>query len=59
MNDKQVKLVEKLESVMKDIIRKSMQEDGLEIADIVYCSVFVGEELALRTKREQNKQLKK
>lgn len=36
-----------------------MQEDGLEIADIMYCSVFVGEEIALRTKREQNKQLKK
>lgn len=52
MKQEHVDLINDMESVLKPIIEKHMQEKGLDIADVVYCSCFSAEEIALRIKRE-------
>lgn len=52
MKDIHVELINKLNDATKDIIREYIAEKGLDIADIVYCSVFSAEEVGLAIKRE-------
>lgn len=52
MKDIHVELVNKFNDATKDIIREYIAEKGLDIADIVYCSVFSAEEVGLAIKRK-------
>lgn len=45
-------LIDELKAVSKPIIEKYIKEKNLDVADIVYCSCFSSEEIALRIKRE-------
>ena len=51
MTQKQLNLMKELNQVIEPIIKKYIENEGLEIADIVYCSMVEAETIALATKR--------
>ena len=51
MTQKQLDLMKELNQVIEPIIKKYIENEGLEIADVVYCSMVEAETIALATKR--------
>ena len=51
MTQKQLDLMKELHQVIEPIIKKYIENDGLEIADVVYCSMVEAETIALAIKR--------
>lgn len=59
MKDIQIELVNQMEKALDNVIKNAI-ENGYDIANIVYCSNFASEELALkysRIYRAKNKNL--
>lgn len=50
MKDIQIELVNQMEKVLDNVIKNAI-ENGHDIANIVYCSNFASEELALKYSR--------
>lgn len=55
MTQKQLDLMKELNQVIEPIIKKYIENEGLEIADVVYCSMVEAETIALATKRRMIK----
>ena len=55
MTQKQLDLMKELNQVIEPIIKKYIENEGLEIADVVYCSMIEAETIALATKRRITK----
>ena len=55
MTQKQLDLMKELNQVIEPIIKKYIENEGLEIADVVYCSMVEAETIALATKRRMVK----
>ena len=55
MTQKQLDLMKELNQVIDPIIRKYIENEGLEITDVVYCSMVEAETIALAAKRKMIK----
>ena len=51
MTQKQLDLMKELNQVIEPIIKKYIENEGLEVADVVYCNMVEAETIALATKR--------
>ena len=51
MTQKQLELMKELNQAIEPIIKKYIENEGLEIADVVYCSMVEAETIALAIKR--------
>ena len=59
MTQKQLDLMKELNQAIEPIIKKHIENNGLDIADVVYCSMVEAETIALATKRRLIKNSKK
>lgn len=57
MKQEQINLMNELKIVIEPIIKKYIEEETLDTADVVYCSMLEAEEIALQTKRAMRKRL--
>ena len=51
MTQKQLDLMKELHQAIEPIIKKYIENEGLDIADVVYCSMVEAETIALAIKR--------
>lgn len=51
MKQEQINLMNELKIAIEPIIKKYIEDETLDIADVVYCSMLEAEEIALQTKR--------
>ena len=52
MTPKQLELMKELHQAIEPIIKKYIENEGLDIADVVYCSMVEAETIALTIKRK-------
>lgn len=57
MKQEQIDLMNELKIVIEPIIKKYIQTEILDTADVVYCSMLEAEEIALQTKRTMRKEM--
>ena len=55
MKQEQLDLMKELEVAISPIIKRYIEEEILDVADVVYCSLLEAEEIALRTKRKMGR----
>ena len=55
MTQAQLDLMKELNVAIEPIIKKYIEEEILDTADVVYCSMLEAEEIALATKRAMRK----
>ena len=56
MTQEQLDLMSELEVVIAPIIEKHIRNKNLTVADVVYCTMSQGEEIALRVTRHMRKE---
>ena len=57
VKQEQINLMNELKIAIEPIIKKYIEEETLDTADVVYCSMLEAEEIALQTKRAMRKRL--
>lgn len=55
MTQAQLDLMKELNGAIEPIIKKYIEKEILDVADVVYCSILEAETIALATKRRMRK----